>query len=366
MEDKFDKKIAKMLNEDVYIPQKIANRIKSSLKEERKEVMIGMKINKLVATMMGVIIVGTGATFAAKAIIDYRNNSINEAKANDYFEKVDMDYITDAGLGIKIDDYFIDNGRVGITLNIKSDEQIEPKEIYSTELTSDNTWSEEENGSIRVHPDESAEGAEYNNRFNLITFLDENGNEVKYSEDSIGGFGPELAKAEKLENNIVKQLYTMPIYKQVAPGTMKVTIKRIVAYVNPQEIKEYVGNWEFEIKIADRFVSKVDDIEYTGSVNVPNVFVEKATLSATELTVTLKTDDLEKLLYSGEDKSNILYSEPKLTSENMEYNSEDINVQQSNYYSENKMVLKFDISKYSAEDSYKITLNGGMKIELTK
>jgi len=364
MRNNVDEKIKKMLNDDIYIPQKITNRIRTSLEEDRKGVYLTMKLNKVIAAMIGIIVIGTGAVFAGKVIIE-NMNSVEIAKEYGYFEKVDMDYVKDAGLGIKIENYFIDQGRVGVTINLQTEEEIDSAEIYSTNLTGSNSYSEIIDGKIYIYSDESETGIEYKSRWDLIKFIDENGNEIRYDEDTIGGRGPELGEYEVLSNNVVSTLYTKPIYQEVTASKMKVVIKRVITHKDGNE-KEYIGNWEFEIDIADKYLNKSNSIKYNGTVNLENVVVEKAELSATKLIVRLKAENLQKLLYRTEDNREILYGFPRLFGEEGEYNHEEINTEQSNYYDKNEMVFKFDISKFNAENSYKILLDGGMEITLTK
>lgn len=370
MDNKLDKKISAMLNEEIYIPQKISNRIKISLEKKRKGIWLNIKFSKIVTTIALLLIVGTGVVFASKVIID-RIKSIDIAKEYGYFEKVDVDYIIDSGIGVKIEDYFIDKGRVGVTINIKPEEtfgnnkEIKEIEAYSTELRESNTYTEEIDGKFYVHFDESEQGLEYNERFNLIQFFDENGKEVKFDEDSIGGRGPEYGQCEYLDDDTVKFLYTKPIYQEVKAEKMKITIKRLSIYTQTEK-KEYIGNWEFEIDISDRYKNKSDVIKYNGTVNLESIKIEKAELSATKLIVTVKTEDLRKLLYGEDGKGEILYGHPRLFGEEGEYNQEDINSEQSNYYDKNEIVFKFDISKFSSENSYKIVLDGGMVITLYK
>ena len=191
------------------------------------------------------------------------------------------------------------------------------------------------------------------------------GDEIRYDEDSIGGFGPKFGEYENIDNNITRTLYTMPIYKNINTNKMIITIKRVEIYTDNGK-KEYIGNWKFEIDIADKFISTSDNIKYKGTVNIEDVVVEKAELSATKLIVTLKTKDLIKLLYGTNDNNEILYGNTRLFGEEKEYDNVEINTEQSNYYDKNEIVFKFDISKFNAENSYKIILEGGMEITLTK
>lgn len=348
-----EQKLIEILNKDIYIPQKVSNQIKLSLKEEGKGVGINMKLKKVLATTIGIVLVGTTGVFAGKVIID-NMNSVDIAKEQGYFEKVDSDYIYHSGLGIRIENYFIDQGRVGVTFDVQSGEEFESFDLFNTTLTQNNTYSEEVEGRTVIHWDESESGLEYSNRYDIIKFVDKNGNEVRFDEDSIGGRGPEY-KYEKLENNVKRALYTTPIYQEVTADKMKVNIKRVVTHKDGN-IKEYIGDWEFEIKIADRYLNKLNQIEYKGTTNLEKVTVEKATLSATKLIVTLGTDNLEELLYGSSENKEPLYGGVQLHGGEGEYNNQEINTERSNYYDENKIVIKFDISKFNSEDSYKIIL----------
>lgn len=360
MKDKIDEKLTKMLNEDVYIPQKITNRIRTTLKEEKKGVWSKMKLKKIVAPLLGVLIVGTSVVFAGKVYFD-KINSIQEAEENRYFETVHMDYVENAGLGIKIDNYFIDSNRVGVTISLQADEEISSAELYNTTLTESKTYSEVIDGQTYIHFDESESGREFNRRRELLKFFDQEGNEVKPVEES--GYGSSLGEYESLDNHTIRTLYTVPLHQEVIPDTMKITIKRVVAFIHGNT-KEYIGNWDFEIPIAEKFKQKNNTL-YEGTVNLENVIVEKAELSATKLRVTLKADDLHKLYYGPNGDQEKLYGYPRLFGEEGAYNEQDIHAEELNSYETNQIILKFDISKFSAENSYTITL-GEMVITLTK
>ena len=172
MENNFDKKISNMLNDDIYIPQKITNTIKTSLNKEPKGIWLNIWLKKVIITMASIIMI-TSVVFAGKIYIEHMK-STKIAKDYGYFEDVNFDYIINDGLGIKLENYFIDQGKVGVTFNIQTPEKFNHIEMYSTDITESNTYYETIDGTTYVHWDESESGLEYNRRFDIIRFIDEN------------------------------------------------------------------------------------------------------------------------------------------------------------------------------------------------
>ena len=84
MEKNFDEKLKKLFNKNIYIPQKVTNRIQTSLNEEKKEVPVHMYFSKMIAGIASVILIGTGGVFAAKALTN-QFSAMQEAKENGFY-----------------------------------------------------------------------------------------------------------------------------------------------------------------------------------------------------------------------------------------------------------------------------------------
>lgn len=351
MESKFDDELNKMLNEEVNIPQKITNKIRSSLEEKRKGVYVGMKLNKVVATIVGIVIMSAGAVIAGKAIIEKRN-SIEIAEENGYFEKVDMDYVYDAGIGIKIEKYFIDQNRVAITFNMQT-EEFDITDLDNSVLLYSKAYIE---GNNITH--ESQTNVKY--CMDIIKFIDEKGDEIQ--RELVTGRGASISESEKVDDNTVRFFYEMPLYQEIESNKMKVVIQKIGVLKNLEE-KEFIGNWEFEIDIADKYLNHSNIIEYQGRVNLQDVVVEKATLSATKLVVSLKADNLKNLLSGIDNKEEPVFT--RLFGEKGEYDNAKIGAERAMLYDKNEMIFRFNISNFNAENVYEIAL-GEMVITLTR
>ena len=347
MEKNFDNKLKKLFNKNIYIPQKVTNRIQTSLNEEKKEVPVHMYFSKMIAGIASVILIGTGGVFAAKALTN-QFSAMQEAKENGFYEEVGGDYIEHDGLGIRIANYFIDIRKVGITFEMQADEVVDEVRMYrSTEQLNNPSTSD------------------------LIRFIDENGNEIPYSfTDAIGVHsGPDfLMSNEPIDNQHFQTSFIQyPNEDYHKARQMKVTIKKVVTKKDGKE-KEYLGDWEFIIDIADRFLDNSNKITYQASIG--DTVVGEAQLSGTQLVLRIQSKEAVEANQNHPEvitlpsKNDFEKYIPRLLGEDRQ---ELENVFSSSHTSEDIGYTEyiFNISKYSAQNAYKVVIEG-MVINLTK
>lgn len=348
MKDKFDEKISKILNENIYISQRVTYKLRNCLKEENKGEWAGIKWSKMLATMALVMIVGTGVVFAGKTWVNHRFASVLEASDHGYFEPVSGDFIKHNGLGIKVTEYFVDTTRVGLTFYIQADHEIDEVRMYNTEEKTNNFAASD-----------------------VIRFIDETGNEIPYKGNEVGVHSAADFdyNTEQLENNIFKMSYLQfPNEDYRKARKMKIVIKRVVTKKDGKE-KEYIGNWEFEIDIADKYRQKSDRVLYHATVG--GVVVGNAELSGTEMVVKIndrqaneaqEASKKEAVSPSKRNEDEIII--PKLLGEDRK---EIENVFSGGTFGDNDGTeIRFNISNYNQQNSYQIVLESGMIITLNK
>lgn len=319
MENKFDEKISKMLNEEVYIPQKITNRIRISLKAEKKGVWLNMKLKKIVVTLACVVVIGTGAVFATKTIIEYRK-SMNIASEYGYFEEGQKEYIFFNGLGIRVDNYFMDKNQLGITFNFEIEENMQLVDFYSIGL----------------------QGTE-------IHFFDENREEI-IMEDTGDNMGFE--EITNIDNRHTTAIYTMKKAKEFKSQKIIVKIDKVLfAQDGETQLKEYKGNWEFELS-TEKYLNNQNDIQYKGITNAENIIVQKAELTATNFNIVLEIDNLDELVKPYVS----LFEVGKLIGTDVEIGIKNMRSSIGYDYDNNTATINMELSKFEAHDEYQLIL----------
>ena len=134
--ERIEKEIKRVLTEDIELPLKYKNIIRTTLKEKSKEPIINNKhrMVKILATGCACVIVTTSIVYGkdiSNFIQNFFNNSkgIDTAVENGYIEKLDEEYINSSNTQVKIDNILMDDYNLNFTINIKFEENGEKKTI---------------------------------------------------------------------------------------------------------------------------------------------------------------------------------------------------------------------------------------------
>ena len=132
------------LKENQEIPISTQNAIDNAFKREKRN-KVQVRIPRIVAYLFSIIIISTGVVFAneivnfVKFLFVNTTNSIDKAIENGYAQQINMDYIYDNNIGIKIDNLIIDDTNIDISIVYKiNDTPIELIELYEYEIRDQN------------------------------------------------------------------------------------------------------------------------------------------------------------------------------------------------------------------------------------
>lgn len=293
-------------------------------KIEKKE-KIRKKIVNLVAVLFTIITLGTVSTsiYAKRAwdieYKEYQNRNINSTRTavtdainNNYIEDLNMDYVYQNGIGIKIDSLMITNDYYQMVVNMKLDENTkinsdtfefgyavfdENKNIY--QVNERNTWGIKKwqykkylSRELGVHYNESKAIPKILANSSAIDMISsENGNVV--FQTSINSFEG-LPKSKKIYIRIFDIGFTL------VDGYTENDGRFIITDSEDFELSNY--EWQFEIDIPEKFHNR-DVIELKLAESIKGFEIEKAELSETGFTLHLK--HIYKLIDMTPDTLNI-------------------------------------------------------------
>lgn len=225
---------------------------------------IKKSIPQIIMYIFSILILTTGVVFAkdiVNIITSIFNNStkaIDTAVENGYVQNVDMDFIYDNDIGIKVDYIMMDNSKLDISYVYS----------YNTNMAVDYI----ELNQYDIQDDKGNLLYQYDSK-NFVIQNPLKVTSMKKYNDPI-----------KLEEGIWKQsiLYTSDSFP-----TSKVLLINIDSLKINNEMVIY-GNWNFEITLDNKFIQR-DDILYQPVLN-EHIIQNKITLSETTLKVFLELD----------------------------------------------------------------------------
>lgn len=136
--DELDKMLFSYFDNNKDIPSSTQDTILNAFENPRTPTSLIYKIQKVAIVLISFIILTTGVVFA-KDIINFitslftnTTEGINKAIENGYVQNVDMDFVYDNNIGIKVDYLVMDDNNLDISFvyDYKGDEQIETISIY--------------------------------------------------------------------------------------------------------------------------------------------------------------------------------------------------------------------------------------------
>ena len=248
------------LKENQEIPISTRNAINNAFKiEKRNNLKIKVRIPQIVVYLFSIIIISTGVVFAndivnfVKSLFINTTNSIDKAVENGYVQQINMDYIYDNNIGIKIDNLIIDDTNIDISIRYKiNDSMIELIELYEYEVRDQNN--------------------------NLIYELNLNNKEVADASHLI-----KYNDSVKINNNEFNESLLITSnkfndYKKIKFKINSVRIKK------DDEFYIQSGNWTFEQDIDTKVLDRKN---YTYIIDYNNVF-ESYNINITETSLKME------------------------------------------------------------------------------
>lgn len=293
------------------------------------------KIKRVAAIIICAITVTSGVVFAddiIKYVSSIFNNSteaIDIATQNGYIQSVNMDFVYDKDVGIRVDNIIMDSSKMDISYLYKVNNNTTALELYEYSIK-DNE-----------------------NRLLYKTNRDSSVTEVPLIVKEMS----RTNKPIKLENNIINE--SILYFSNEFPKCEKLFIEINSVRLNYQDIVE--GNWKIEVNVADKFNER-EKIIYEPSYN-EHIIQSEIYLTETTLKVSLEID----VLY---EEDFVFYKYVTLENKfNKEFNNSIGNCEKLEKSS--KFNIEFDVSKYDENiDTLYLTIpideNVVIKLQLNK
>lgn len=307
--DEIDKLLFKYFENNQEVPNSIIDTINYILQTKVKKFKIILYIKKIIITILGLVTITGGVVFAKdlkifalnlfENLFGNYNNGLSNAIDNGYIQNVEMKYIESNNIKIKVEQATLDDYNLGLIFKIEVINGIDLTELFDIKFK--NLLIIDENNNVLF--------SEYENQEDFIKYCKENN--LYQGKYNIGLANcPANGKIlEKNENNITYSFYTTS-EKFPKSKYLKIKFDKIYFLNNKVfdekhniEIDNHYatiqGNWIFDINLEDLY-KKRKNIEYTLSyVNDNETFINKATLSMTNMYIELTTSsnkiDFEKL-----------------------------------------------------------------------
>lgn len=255
--DNNEREIAYLYFKENFTATKIATILNSNKNTVKSKIYrIKQKLQKLALLILVLCVVSTTSVFAVKLIISYFTTSrkaINTAVENNYIQNLDMDFIYDKDIGIKINYLLIDNKNMNISYvyDCKSYNNISAINLKNYTIT-------DENGNII-----------YGNDFDSMSEIFDNFGEITLNHES-----------NFIHSTLYRTLYNFPNFNKLIFNIKEITIN------SNNNLQTISGNWIFEVNIEDKFINRHIET-YTASYCE---YIENLT---TSLDKTALTIDLE-------------------------------------------------------------------------
>ncbi len=316
--NELDNLIKNIYSKQISEPPEFEMAIRNAFKDKKK-IFIKQKIMKLATVMCSFVVILSGIVYAKdiekyfKSLFTNSTESIDSAVENGYFQAIDMDFIYDNDIGIKVDNLVLDD----LNLDISFCYTTSNKNIKSICLEQYKIFGDNEELIYEYNRDKASVGlANYVNRAE------------KHEFDESILFG--LRRGEYNFNKIYFEINSLT-----------------VSYIdNNREIIK--GKWNFDIKLSNQ-MKKNSSIYY--ALEEENEYVKSCTgiLSETGLLINLELKNPIEKINKHIDICELF----NLRNNNIEYKMENIEVLQIGGNIENIYASEFsfkygDVGKYSS------------------
>lgn len=231
--------------------------------------------------------------------IQISNVEIDNKEQNSYTENLNMDYLYQEGLGIKIDTLLITDDSYSMTLNFDIVDEMKKKfdtfefgyviydenntiynlserNTFSSNVTKDYKKKFCEELKIKYNPSKN-EPKQLGSTQSVTQEITENGKVLQtITLQSFEGF----PKSKKIYVRIFNIGYSLANYKHNENNT-------ILEIVESEDFKLYNSEWQFEINVSEKFYDR-ESREFRMEKNVEGFEIEKAVLSDTGFILNIK------------------------------------------------------------------------------
>lgn len=295
------------------------------------------KVLSIACIFIGLILVGTVSTniyakfkwdaefkeFQNRPLLEAKG-TLNEAKNSDYAEVINMDYITQDGISVKVDSLLITDDCFDANINFKFADDI----IVNSETFAYGYAIYDENKNLygiltRMHLGS-------NEKYDKTTpfIYEEIG--IKYNKNDIyavqlaDSLCTSLIETNESERSITTSL-TLKASNKNFPKSKKIYIRIFdLGYpmietdsstrqaINMEDFKLSKAEWVFEIDIPEKFYNR-ETLELKLANDIPNFEVTKITLTESGLVLKFKSKQYMDLISNGKDMKGNEFAEARET-----------------------------------------------------
>ena len=291
---------------------------------EKKSSNLGKKMLNIVATLLVIGVTGIVSTQIYAKIkwnIDFKEyqdrpsietkGTLEEAKETGYAEGINMDYITQDGIGIKINSMLLTDDCLDFDINFKFDESIK---VDSNSFSFGYAIYDENNNIYNIQPRMFSVEKENN----TISFIcKELG--IKYDDKDVSKLQLSdtttlrIKNADEENRTIAMNINLRAKYKFPQSKTIHIKIfdpgftmnnieneNNELVIKDSEDFKLSEAKWNFEIEVQSKFYER-NTTELTAKNKIPGIDVENIEISETGMNLIFKSEEYDKLIKSGKD-----------------------------------------------------------------
>lgn len=291
---------------------------------EKKSSNLGKKMLNIVATLLVIGVTGIVSTQIYAKIkwnIDFKEyqdrpsietkGTLEEAKETGYAEGINMDYITQDGIGIKINSMLLTDDCLDFDINFKFDESIK---VDSNSFSFGYAIYDENNNIYNIQPRMFSVEKENN----TISFIcKELG--IKYDDKDVSKLQLSdtttlrIKNADEENRTIAMNINLRAKYKFPQSKTIHIKIfdpgftmnnieneNNELVIKDSEDFKLSEAKWNFEIEVPSKFYER-NTTELTAKNKIPGIDVENIEISETGMNLIFKSEEYDKLIKSGKD-----------------------------------------------------------------
>ncbi len=294
-----DNLIENVIQKPIYEPQEFEQAILTAFETKKHTIIHSNIIIKFISLISAFIAITAGVVFA-KDITKWINNIFNpettsqgiiQMAEDGYIQNIDMNFIEDNGISIKIDSILMDDYNLYIVFEVKTKENIEP--IFNIEI-SDLIISDENNNIIYCSYDRVDLYEDFCKKHNI-----EFSNKNMHNNYTNEGYQTEVI--ERTDNS-VKFLYKL--YSTGYPKSKKLIfdfkniniISNVENITNNRVSQNLKGKWNIEVDLPEVFYNRKNLIYSVKdkSDKKSNVILKEATGTYTEMHIELTIKKFRK------------------------------------------------------------------------